>query len=63
MILHYTVLNNDIIEFGWSEGRTKVDVKIPYDKFNETAAMIEGDLHKKTEAYIKMMFHLADLLS
>jgi hypothetical protein len=61
MILNYCTLKGDMLEFGFSEGKTCVDIRMPYAKFSES--ITPGTLHEQCEAYIGQMVELATLLS
>ena len=63
MILRYAHINDDVLEFGFSEGKTCVDIRMTYDAFADFANGLNGDLHELVSQYVRHMFNLSSLLS
>lgn len=65
MILQYAHIQDDILEFGYKEGKMTVEVKMPYEKLASWLKNYQstGSLHELVTMHINHMMNLGDLLA
>lgn len=67
MILHRAELIDDMVSFSFSEGKSHVQMQLPYWKLQnwvkDYPLFSKWNLHDMTEQYVQHMFNLAELLS
>jgi len=63
MTVNYAVIKDDMLEFGFSEGKICVDIRMTYDAFADFANGLNGNLHDLVAEYVKHCFNIANLLS